>query len=285
MRKLLFLLPLMAVVLFSCQKEINFLNGSGGGGGSTGGNRLVKTVSKTASDSVITIYTYNSSGKLINVTSTGISNGQDAGNEYKYYRNASGIITRRVQINPNLVVAGIDSVITIVHYNTATSRYTSSVFSLSLFGLTVNDSSVHVYDAAGKLIRTDEYQAIVSVGQPYELSIKTMYTYDAAGNIKQFDLYSHDVTTSTDDLISTVVYTFDSKTAAISYGADAIGVGQPDLIAVNNILNAQITDVSDPANNQTIDFTYTYNSNNRPVTGTSTLTPGGSVKNLSFYYQ
>ena len=125
----------------------------------------------------------------------------------------------------------------------------------------------------------------IEAAKSYELSIKTMYTYDAAGNIKQFDLYSHDVTTSTDDLISTVVYTFDNKTAAISYGADAIGVGQPDLIAVNNILKAQITDVSDPANNQTIDFTYTYNSNNRPVTGTSTLTPGGSVKNISFYYQ
>jgi YD repeat-containing protein len=185
MKRSLLFLPILAIILYSCQKEIDFGTGGSGGGGTTTGNRLVKTVSKTTSDSVITIYTYNGAGKLINVKTTGMSGGIDVSNEFKYYRNSSGIITRTVQINPNLVLVGIDSVITTVHYNTSTAKYTSDVFSLSLFGFSVDDSSAHVYDASGKLIRTDEYQAIPALGQPYELTLKSMYTYDAAGNVKQ----------------------------------------------------------------------------------------------------
>ena len=283
MRKNLILFAALAVTLTSCQKEVDFnLGGGSGGGGSTSGNRLVKSVSKTATDSVITIYTYNSAGKIINVKSTGMDGGQDAGNEYRYYRNGSGIITRTVQINPNLVVAGIDSVITTVHYTG--SRYTSDVSSLSLFGITINDSTVHVYDASGKVIRDEEYQEFVGVS-PYELTLKTVFTYDAAGNVKQMDFFSHDAATNSDDLIATMKYTFDSKAAAVNYGQDAIGMGQADLVSVNNPTKAEFIDVSDPVNNFTFDFAFNYNSSNKPVTGTQTQTPGGNVKNLSFFYQ
>ena len=290
MRNSFFLFTLLSVILISCQKEPDLLTGGsggsgGGGGGNTGGTRLVRTVSKTGPDSVVTVYTYNSNGKVVNVKTTGMSGGIDQANEFRYYRNSSGIITRKVQINPNLASAGIDSVITTVLYNSSLSRYTGDVSSLSAFGFTVSDSTVHVYDGSGKVIRTDEYQAIPSLGQPYELSLKSIYTYDAAGNVKQMDIYYHDATTNTDDLVATLKYTFDNKTAAISYGADAIGIGQIDLISVNNPLKAEFVDVTDPNNNQTFFFTYTYNSNNRPSTGTSTLTPGNTVSNLSYYYQ
>jgi hypothetical protein len=85
--------------------------------------------------------------------------------------------------------------------------------------------------------------------------------------------------------VSTIKYTFDSKTAAITYGADAIGVGQPDLQSVNNVTKAEIIDVTDPANTITLDYLYIYNSNNRPVTGTNTRSPGGGISALSFFYQ
>src|SRR6185295_2855120 len=114
---------LVSIILFSCQKEVSFGNGSGSGGGTGGGgstgNTLVKTVAKTGTDSVVTTYSYNASKKLINQTIVGMQQGTDLGNEYRYYRNASGIITSYTQINPNLVVVGIDSVTTIVHYDAA----------------------------------------------------------------------------------------------------------------------------------------------------------------------
>jgi hypothetical protein len=62
-------------------------------------------------------------------------------------------------------------------------------------------------------------------------------------------------------------------------------MGQADLVSVNNPVKADFTDVTNPTNSLVINFTYSYNSNNKPVTGTQTQTPGGSTKNLSFFYQ
>lgn len=280
---------LVSIILFSCQKEIHFGNGNGSGGGSGGGttgNTLVKTVSKTGTDSVVTVYTYNSNKKIINQKITGIQQGTDAGNEYKYYRNTSGIITRYVQINANFISAGIDSVITIVHYDAASSRYTSTVTDISLFGFTVTDSTVLVYDAAAKVTRTDVYQSIPLIGG-YDLSLKTKYTYAANGNVAQLDIY--DATSGTDVLASTIKYSFDAKTSALNVSNmfinlnEAFAIGHGDWVSVNNATKVEIIDVTTPANSQTSNVTYTYNSNNRPATGVNTR--GTIVDNLFFYYQ
>ena len=293
MRKLLIIFPVIAIILFSCQKEVDFLNGSGGGGGGGGttGNRLVKAVSKSGTDSVVTTYTYNVAGKLVNEKSVGMSGTFDAGNELRYYRNASGILTRFVQINPNFVVAGIDSAVTNVYYNAGTSRYTASVFTLNAFGFTITDSTVLVYDASGKVIRTDEYQNIPLVTMGYELVAKTNYTYDASGGISQMDQYSHDAATSADDLEATYKYTYDTKTNAfdavsmLSQKNEAMVTDHIDWISTHNISKFDFIDMATPSNNFVFDFVYTYNSNNKPTTVTATQTPGGAVQTGTFTYQ
>ena len=84
--------------LVSCQKEIDWATGNGtGGGSSTTGDLLVKTESKSGSETVTTLYTYNTNKKLINEKITGLSQGINVGNEFRYYRNAVGSNT----INPD----------------------------------------------------------------------------------------------------------------------------------------------------------------------------------------
>lgn len=294
MKKVLVVLPIaISAVLLSCQKEVDFDNGSGasggGGGGGTTGNKLVRTVSKNGSDSAVTTYTYNANKKLINQKITGMMQGIDVSNEFRYYRNASGIITHYTQINPNLILVGIDSVVTKVHYNTGASRYTSSVTELSLLGFSVKDSTVLVYDGTGKVIRSDVYQSIPLLGG-YDLSVKINYAYTGA-NVTQLDMVSHDPVSGTDDPISNVKYTYDTKTSALNVSemftslAEAFVINHGDWISANNATKVEIIDVTDPANNQSSTVTYTYNSNNRPVTGVNTRMPGGIVDNLSFYYQ
>jgi hypothetical protein len=291
MRKIFAALPvLVSIILFSCQKEVSFNNGNGSGGGTGGGgttgNTLVKTVAKTGTDSVVTIYTYNANKKLINQKITGMQQGVDLGNEYRYYRNASGIITTYTQINPNLVQVGIDSVTTIIHYDAVSGRYTSTVAELSLFGFSVTDSTELVYDAAGKVIRTDVYQSIPLIGG-YDISLRVKYTYAANGNITQLDMY--DATSGTDDLATTIKYSFDAKTSALNVNAmfaklsEAFAIGHGDWVSVNNATKVEIIDAATPANNQTSTITYTYNSNNRPSAGVNTR--GSVVDNLTYYYQ
>ena len=77
---------------------------------------------------------------------------RDASKEFKYYRNASGIVTHYSATSPDLVATGVDSLLTIVHYNTATSRYTSYVLNINIQGFILLDSSVFVYDGSGNII-------------------------------------------------------------------------------------------------------------------------------------
>lgn len=284
-KKNVILFGILSIIFTSCQKEIDWgLNGGSPGGG-TSGNLLVKTVSKETVDSVVTVYTYNASKKLINIKITGKSQGTDVGNEERIYRNAAGIIISKTQINAQLVLAGIDSAVTKIYYNTTNSRYTAKVSGLTMFGITVSDSTALVYDAAGKVTEEHTYQAIPILSQPYEMSLKIKYTYDAAGNITKAETYSHDPLTGTDDLAITSTYTYDSKTAANKLTNEAYAIGHADWVAANNATKIEIRSPVAPAADRTITTTYNYNTANRPATGVSTMTPGPIVSNLTFYYQ
>jgi len=287
MRSFIALCLLCCLLLFSCQKEADFSNNNNNnngnaGGGSTSGTLLVKTVTKEGSDSAITVYTYNSGKKIIDEKSVGIIGGIDMGNEFRYYRNSSGIITSYTQINALFAMSGLDSVTTTVHYSTSSSKYTSTVQEISLYGFSVMDSSVFVYDGSGKIIRSDIYQSIPLTGIDYELTEKIKYTY-ANGNISQYDFY--DATGGTDDLIATRKSTYDTKTNPLQLNNEAFAIGRPDFISANNGTKVEFIDVNDPTSNQTITFTYTYNSNNRPITATSTQNPGAGIRTYKFYYQ
>ncbi len=268
------------VVLVACQKEIDWGLGSNGAG-----TTLVKIFSRSGTDSVITVYTYDGNKKLINEKITGTSQGTNVGNEVRYYRTAGGIIDHFVQINAQLVLLGVDSVTYLVHYDAAASRYTSSVFSLSLFGFTVLDSSVLAYDVTGKVIRSDIYQSIPLLAPGYQLSAKTNYTYAANGNMNKQTNFSHDPVSGTDSLVNSISYTFDSKTSAISTNNEAFIILHPDWVSLNNPIVMDLLDPATPANDQTANTTYTYNLYNRPATGVRTRTPGPVVDSLKFYYQ
>jgi len=288
MRIIIALFTLASVFLFSCQKEVDYANGNnnsgggGGGGGGTQGTTLVKTVSKNGTDSVVTVYTYNANKKLINEKITGKSQGIDVSNEYKYYRNASGIITRYVQINATLAAQGIDSVTTMVNYNSSSSRYTSTVSLITYSGFTVLDSTVFVYDGSGKVTESDLYLGIPLLGS-YDLAVKFKYVYAANGNISQYDIY--DLTSGTEEHVATTKNTFDTKTSPIIFNNEAFAIGHPDWVSVNNATKVELLDLTDPTNNYTMAITYTYNGTNRPATSVNTTMPGSIVDNVTYYYQ
>ncbi len=285
MRIFLTLLAFVSLFLFSCQKEADFANrnNSGGGGSNTSGTMLVKTVEKSGSDSTVTVYTYNANKKLVNEKIVGTDQGTDVSNEYRYYRNTSGIITHYVQINPELVAVGIDSVTTIVHYNSSSSRYTSTVMEISIPGFSLLDSTVFIYDASGKIIREDFYEGLTGVSG-YYLSGKLNFSYSANGNISQVEIIDIDAG-GTQTPVGTTAYTYDTKTSAIHFDNEAFAIGHPEWISANNPTNGQLTDASDPSNNQTITFSYTYNSNNKPATSITKILPDNVTINTTYFYQ
>ena len=282
----LLLLGFLVILVVSCQKEIDWgtdAGGPGGGGGGTG-NQLVKTVSKSGTDSVVTVYSYNSAGKIMNIKITGKQAGVDVGNEERIYRDAAGVVIRKTQINNMLVAAGIDSTVTTVYSSASPARYSAKVFKLSLLGLDMMDSTVLIYDAAGKVTEEHDYQALPLLGQPYELMLKIKYTY-TGGLLTKMDQYDYDASTSTEDLAISTKYTFDARPAALQLDNDAYAISHPDLTSVNNAIKMDISSPSTPAVDRIFTLVYTYGPNNKPATAVHTETPAGTVSNIKFYYQ
>lgn len=274
----LVIVTLAMLVISSCQKEIDW-----GASGSLSANQiLVKISSKTGTDSTIVSYTYNSQRKLIKESTTGISGGTVVDNELIINRNTSGVILNTVQKSPALIAAGIDSVITTYRYNSTTSIYTSSVFNLQLGGFNVADSAVYVYDAIGKITSEDHY--LKSGFLPPFLALRNQYTYSPDGQ-DIIGVAQLAATTPGSPLVPVggQTYSYDSKINPLITKNEAIVLARVGLYNAHNSLKTVVTNTVSPSSNFTIDFTYKYNSVNKPDSSFGTRT-GGAVTVSKYFY-
>lgn len=284
MKKFL-IVAVLSVALASCQKEIDW----GLGGGTTPANKmLVKISSKTGTDSTILEYFYDANKRLIREKTAGIAAGQNLDNDLTIARNSSGIITQTVQKAAALTAAGIDSVVTRYNYSTATSRYTSSVFALSIAGFGVLDSAVYTYDASGRISKDEHYLQITGspIPLPPILSARNTYTYSADGkNLLSVatDAAIPPATTLTPATAQT--YTVDAKANPLIIANEAVLLNRTGLYNANNSTKAVVTNTVDPTQDFTMDYTYKYNSSNKPDSSYGTRTPGGAVTASKYFYQ
>ena len=269
------LITALSLFLVSCQKEIDWSSGMESA-------LLIKMTQKTGSDSAVINFTYDGSKRLIMEKTVGMSQGINVGNELKIVRNGSGIITKTIQKSEAFITAGIDSVETIYHYNTTTNRYTAAVFQITLFGFTVTDSATFTYDGNGNIITAEHFQQLPPL--PYFQSLKQEYTY-SAGNLVQMKQSVYDPPGGMYELISTFNYTYDSKKSPLIIGKEAIVLNRTGFFGNNNATRAAFIDATDPANNFTTDFDYSYDLSSKPLTAVSTMTPPGTVSNITYFYQ
>jgi len=284
------IIPAIGLLFFlaSCQKEVSVdLGGSsgngGGGGGATNGDLLSKITAAGASENYTVEYTYDASKRVIRIVYTGTSSGQNIGNDTRVVRNAAGIITQTIEKN-----AGVpDSSITIVNYNAASGRYESKIMEITTQGFSAIDSSVFVYDGTGKIVQVDEYLSNPGIGLDPFLAAKTVYTYDAAGNNVTFKILSADPLGGPDEVLAETTIGYDTKVNPLILSAgEAVILGDPSMASPNNPTKYDYTDVANAgASSFLLDFTYTYNTKNKPATSSYTQTPGGGVTNNTYTYK
>jgi hypothetical protein len=277
MRKLLVTISLLSIILFSCQKEVDFVNGSGGGGGGgTTAGLLSKLVSKSGTDSSILAFGYNSSKKLITLS---ISDMTGEIIQQRAERNAQGIIQKVIIKSDIYQQVGLDSIITVVTSNGG--RYISEVTTFDLFGFILKDSIALIYDGTGKVI-TEKSYTDVGIGI-YEEVGKVDYTY-SGNNVSTIKNYSYDASTGTYTLEESYTYDqYDNKVSPIYFGMEAFVFGSPFFISSNNPTKSTITYTGSPIENYTT--TYTYNTSNKPLTATSLVQPGNTTTTATYYYQ
>jgi hypothetical protein len=177
----------------------------------------------------------------------------------------------------------VDSVVTVYHYSGG--KYTSAVFSLTIFSLTVKDSAVYTYDGSGKVTRDEHHQVIT--GFPSIIGLRNDYTYTGAGNLTMLKQSAFDPTTMALEPVSQLDYVYDNKTnpLVLKDKSEAIVILRSTSISSNNVLSSTFNDLTDPTNNFTIANVFTYNSSGKPLTAVSTQNPGATVSNVTYYYQ
>ena len=271
---------MLVIVFVSCQKEIDW--GLGGSGATD--KLLVKIKSKTGVDSSVITYSYNAARQLTGENITGMSGTTNLDNDLKIFRNNAGIILKTVQVSATLVAAGVDSVVTIYNYNTTTSQYKSSVFTITILGFSVADSAAYTYDASGKITGDEHY--LKTGFFPPLLSLKNQYSYSANGlnltGLQQLaSLAPGDPLTP----VSVQTFTYDNKKNPLIIKNEAVLLGRTGFFNANNGIKIMLTSTISPANDFTTDYLYKYNSSGQPDSSYATRTPGGSVTASKYFYQ
>jgi len=269
------LLILVTIVLFSCQKEIDFASAGGGSGGTTD-VLLQKLVSRSGSDSSTLEFGYNSSKKLMTLNTTDVTSGTTSLTRERVERNSQGIIQKLIIKDDQYQQLGLDSVVTVMEYSSG--RYVSKVTTIDLGIVVFKDSVVLIYDGGGSVVTERIYDDLATGN--YEENAKIDYTYSGS-NIATIKQYSYDG--STYSLVVTYSYDeYDNKVSPMNIGFEAFVFDSPAMYSSNNPTKSSI---ADPGSSQTFTTSYTYNSVNKPLTAMSAIQPGNSTATGTYYYQ
>lgn len=271
---------LFSMIIISCQKEIGFGSVNNGGSGSNDGRLLVKLIAKSGSDSTISTLGYNSNNKLISMNSKGVAGGMAFDLRQTFIRNSQGIITHTITKSPEFSQLGVDSVITVVQYNTASGRYTGRVTKYDFLGVEIKDSLGFTYDANGKITMEEDFTD-PGLGS-YARSSKNEYTY-SGNNLASIKVSTYDANTAAYVVQYIQTLNYDNKTSPLILDNEAFAIASPNWYSSNNAIKSVSVVPGNPSLNETQDVTYTYNSFNKPASAI-TVVQGGPTANLSFIY-
>lgn len=247
---------------------------------------LVKLVAKAtgATDSAVTTFTYNTSGKLVNMFSTtiGLPDQQYLETEARYYRNNDGMIIRYVvaeKVRYNNLIQDNDSIVYNLHFNGA--LYTYVIRSVPHEpNKPILDSMVYTYDNKGRFgsvvaLRKDEDNN----NQLFEFQ-HTKYIYDGENNVVMMSITFKD-NISTRDPAQIISFTYDDKPSPFNFGVDGLldGFVTHGFGSTNNLVLLDNPDIPDK-----ISYTYEFNALSKPVKAVETDLLTGGKKHINYYY-
>ncbi|CAN5704003.1 hypothetical protein BH10BAC2_BH10BAC2_42780 [soil metagenome] len=279
MRNFAFVLMLGSLLFASCQKEDTYPPL-----GNNSGTLLIKSVSVANGETTTTTYAYTTDGKIDVINMTGTSGGISVGNYRKFYRDATGrIISIAEKVSPQSGIE-VDTVFTYVHYpNATTFNYDYTVQNINVDVYEINDSTLITYNSNNQITQGYTYQTSTIFG-PFQ-EIKTLYTYDAVGNVIKIEGYND--ASGTMELSITLNIAYDDKTNPLAFDQQAsLLSGRGFTASVNNPILIKFTDAASPGI-QTITNTYTFRADGLPETLLSADDVDGTVANTTttFYYQ
>jgi hypothetical protein len=279
MRKIYILPVLLAIVLFSCQKEIDWGTGNNG----TDGDLLIRALQITPStnDTNILTFQWDATKRLIEYRSAGKVNGIATNITDRITRLSDGKI-RNIVFKSSLTAGFIDSVVYTPYYSGTQLAYVIDT-QYTLIGQ-LRDSMAYNYNAGGRVSLKDTYMDVFGF---LTHTTRETYTYDANGNLLADSIFIPNGGGGF-DLASVSTNTFSPHKNMVVLGEESyIVIGASNVS--KNFATSTVTDAS-AAGGTSYTGTFSllqYNSFDRPTQGTLTVTPQppGYTMKLLFFYQ
>ncbi len=290
MKKLpLILLSLGVTTLFSCQEDPPDIPPPTPEGDTTFSTRnYLAKVEYTTKDTVgTTTYRYDAQNKLSWFANTYNKAGliQDTS---EIMRSAQGNISKIIYrsniyngredtVDGRMVVQNV--------YQDAASKYTYKTVQYTASAYPFRDSVIYAYDAQARIKKESAYYYDVA-GKKYVLYSTTDFTYTSGGDVTGRKIVFNNIGGTTNNYEYTFAYTYDDKVNALNLGNEAIVLGMGENWSGHNPLT--ITSVypgADAKFNQTLTYTYKYNTANRPLTAEVSGALGGAKTTIVYTYQ
>jgi hypothetical protein len=276
---LLYLL-IMTGIISSCQRELDpelIVNKS-----NCASPLLVKAITKTIADSLVTEFEYDASGRPTRQFTTYFANPEFHTVDWTVIRNTSGIIVDMITKANKVQGTFYDTVH--VFYDYSLKRYSYTVERFDLGGYITRDSIVYIYDASNKLIGQHVYLHHFTPGPYYLLDNKYEYTYNNEGSVSKWTNYERDQVTNVIGLRSVSEFTYDNKKRPRQIDPlEAIIFSYP-YSTVHNVTFEKLTDQKLPVYSDTYTYQYTYNECDRPTTMTVNSGSGNYFRKVWYYY-
>ncbi len=268
----------LSLILFlaSCQKEINWDDGSNG-------DLLVKTLQITpaTNDTNTITLQWDAARRLMEYKSTGKVNGTATDILHRIIRNADGTI-KKIISKSSLTAGFLDSTVYTVHYQSGTRLDYVIDTQYTLIG-PIRDSTAYTYNPAGYVASKETLTDLLGFLIP---TAKENYSYDSRGNLIKRDVLTPDGTGGFTPATQTN-YTYSSHKNTTTMAEESyIAVG-PDNVSKNFPLQSTTDDLVTPSSSS-INFSATqYNQYDRPSKTSLSLVPNppGYDLKLLFYYQ
>ncbi|MEO6611054.1 MAG: hypothetical protein ABIT05_00125 [Chitinophagaceae bacterium] len=270
------LILLVTLVGVSCQKEINWDDGSNG-------DLLVKTLQVTpaTNDTNTITLQWDAARRLLEYKSTGKVNGTATDILHRIIRNADGTI-KKIISKSSLTAGFLDSTVYTVHYQTGTRLDYVIDTQYTLIG-PIGDSTAYTYNPAGYVSSKVSYTDLLG---PWTPSAKESYSYDANGNLVKRDVLTPDGIGGFDP-VSQTTYTYSTHKNMTTMAEESyIAIG-PDNVSKNFPLQSTTNDLVTPANYSTNFSGTQYNQYDRPSKTSLSLVPQppGYDMKLFFFYR
>lgn len=260
-------LPLILIFIsgmVSCKKEDVPANTS---------NPLLRIVSKTGTDSIISEFSFDGAGRLAQDKTFYIdASGTDV-QTLSIVRDASGKATRVVD-----AYAGSSNSTAVRDYIYNGNKVRHGLYSFDFLGIAVRDSIAYSY--AARVSKVVHYYTLD--GSDPAIASFSEYTWDGKGNMIKELVYSTE-NLGDPQLVATVTYTYDTNVNPYYANDDAlVEYDLAQYISPNNVTRIGV-DAVDPSESFEIVTTYEYGADKRPVKAVSVV--DGTTYQMTFIYK